>query len=206
MLGSTYFQDVVVRQGDAEEAGLFAGAVLAEKSAETIRTENLLWNRELFPKLRKEFLVSQQPLFALKRRSAGDTQAFENDRPVEKPDTLVRLPSLEKSQWKVTVLQRWIGRIEQVKAKTFIAVLNDATSVQNPPEEMEFESAEVSPSDLPLLVPGAIFYWSIGYQDTPGGQRQRVAALRFARQPRLSDAEVGRVFERADRLAAFLEH
>ena len=57
----------------------------------------------------------------------------------------------------------------------------------------------------PLVAEGAAFYWSIGYRDTPGGQRERVAALRFVRQPRLSEADVKQIFEQADRLATFLE-
>jgi hypothetical protein len=81
----------------------------------------------------------------------------------------------------------------------------DAGGEQNPLEEVELDREEVSKSDLPLLAKGAVFYCSIGYRDTPGGQRERIFTLRFARQPRLSRAEVKRIFEEADRLAAFLE-
>ncbi len=128
------------------------------------------------------------------------------DQSVSKsPDILLRLPSLKESKWKVTVLQRWVGRVERVEDVSFLAVLNDVTNSQNPLEEVELDIAEISPSDLSLLVAGAAFYWSIGYQDTPGGQRQRVSVLRFARLPQLNKTDVDRVFEQADRLAASLE-
>jgi len=120
-------------------------------------------------------------------------------------DVLVRLPSLRESKWKVTVLQRWVGRVEHVKADRFLAVLVDATNPHNPPEQVELDLDEVSPGDLPLLAEGATFYWSIGYRDTPGGQRDRISTLRFARQPRLSKTEVERIVAQADHLAAFLE-
>ena len=120
-------------------------------------------------------------------------------------DVLVRLPSLRESKWKVRVLQRWVGRVEQVSADRFFAVLSDATSSRNPQEQVELDLNEVSESDLSLLAQGATFYWSIGYRDTPGGQRERISTLRFARQPRLSKAEVNRIFEQADHVAALLE-
>ena len=118
---------------------------------------------------------------------------------------LVRLPSLRESKWKVRVLQRWVGRVEHVDGHRFVAVLDDATSSLCPQEQVELDLSEVSESDLTLLVPGATFYWSIGYRDTPGGQRERISTLRFARHPRLSKTEVSRIFEHADQVAALLD-
>ncbi len=120
-------------------------------------------------------------------------------------DILVRLPSLRKSKWRVTVLQGWVGRVEQVMADRFLAVLSDATSSLNPQEQIELDLREVSESDIPLLACGATFYWSIGYRDTPGGQRERISTLRFARHPRLKETDMRPIFSHADGLAAFLE-
>jgi len=162
----------------------------------------------LFPSLQKQFLV-RQPLTAEKARFSRSTneitQASPQDQRVAQEDLLVRLPSLRESKWKVTVLQRWIGLVEQVKADRFVAVVNDATNSQNPPEQVEVDREEVSTSDLPLHAQGATFYWCIGYRDTPGGQRERISTLRFARQPHLSKAVVNRAFALADRVAALLE-
>jgi hypothetical protein len=132
-------------------------------------------------------------------------QASPQDQIDTREDVLVRLPSLRESKWKVRVLQRWVGCVEHVMADRFIAVLSDATSPHNPPEQVELDLSEVSQSDLSLLAQGATFYWSIGYRDTPGGQRERISTLRFARQPHLSKTEVKRILEEADHLAAFLE-
>jgi hypothetical protein len=181
----------------------------------------------LFPGLKEQFLILQESspvnvarhLIGLDGISSvikvGDVgyipqnqslPASLPDQSVTKnPDVLLRLPSLKESKWKVTVLQQWVGRVERIERHTFYAVLNDATNSQNPPEEVELEIAEISPSDLSLFIPGATFYWSIGYQDTPGGQRQRVSVLRIARRPRLSDSDVDRVLRQADSLADFLE-
>jgi hypothetical protein len=120
-------------------------------------------------------------------------------------DALLRLPALEQPRWKVTVLQQWIGTVEAIEGKLFSATLQDATDPRNPIEEVELEQAELSPSDLPLLDIGATFYWSIGYLDSAGGQRQRVSTFRFARRPRLSSADLKYSYQLADRLAAFLD-
>jgi hypothetical protein len=103
------------------------------------------------------------------------------------------------------VLQQWVGRVERVERDRFVALLQDRTTLQNPPEQVELEFTEVSPADLPLLSVGATFYWSIGYRDTAEGQRERISTVRFARQSRLSKTDVKRIFEQADRSAAFLE-
>lgn len=159
----------------------------------------------LLSAVQERFLV--RPL--VKARPSLDrnelTQASPQGQHDTREDVLVRLPSLRESKQKVIVLQRWVGRVERVEADRFLAVLGDATNSRNPLEQVELDLSEVSESDLPLLACGATFYWSIGYRDTPGGQRERISALRFARQPHLSKTEVSRIFERADHLAAFLE-
>lgn len=181
----------------------------------------------LFPALKEQFLVRQlsNPVNVARHLIGVDDvsrvvavndvgyvpqnqplpASFPDQSVSKSPDILLRLPSLKESKWKVTVLQRWVGRVERVEDVSFLAVLNDVTNSQNPLEEVELDIAEISPSDLSLLVAGAAFYWSIGYQDTPGGQRQRVSVLRFARLPQLNKTDVDRVFEQADRLAASLE-
>lgn len=160
----------------------------------------------LFPAQREEFLffpASSQPP-PLKLNKFPQVQLSGQER-VSYEDALVRLPSLRVSKWKVIVLQRWVGRVEFVQNETFCAILLDSMNSHNPPEEVELDLREVSESDLPLLAEGATFYWSIGYRDTPGGQRERISTLRFARQPRLTKLDQKQIFEEADCSAAFLE-
>src|SRR6266852_2930584 len=123
----------------------------------------------LFPAFEKEFLV-RQPLIARARFGLNTDEVMKSSpqgQHVPREDILVRLPSLRKSKWKVKVLQRWIGQVEQVKSDRFVAILADATSSRNPPEQVELDLEEVSESDRSLLAEGATFYWSIGYRDTP---------------------------------------
>jgi hypothetical protein len=165
----------------------------------------------LFPAFREEFVV-RRPSIAInarwKHRSNDHTHTGPADQTVirREEDVLVRLPSMRESKWKVAVLQRWIGRVEEVKNDTFIGVISDATNPSNSPEQVELDFGEVSPGDLGLIVCGASFYWSIGYSTSPGGQRERVSALRFARLPRLSKTETDLIIARADLLTALLEN
>jgi hypothetical protein len=186
MAEATFFRDAILRPGRVPDFGVLFPGELAE-----------------------EFLV-RRPSRKRKGQLSNDTNALTDAAPEDqrtmREDALVRLPSLRVSKWKVTVLQAWTGRVvEHAEADRFVAVLTDTTNSKNPPEEVELDLREVSNSDLPLLKAGATFYWSIGYRDTPGGQRERVSTLRFARLPRLNSADVNRVFEDADHSTALLE-
>jgi len=162
----------------------------------------------LFP-MREERFMIRRPLITAEERIWGGANEYSPASPREQEvvhkDLLVRLPSFRGSKWKITVLQQWVGRVDHLISDRFVATLNDATSSQNPPEEIELDRDEVSKSDLPLLAEGAVFYLSIGYRDTAEGQRERISTLRFARQPLLNKAEVKRIFDEADLLATFLE-
>ena len=190
---STYFQEAVIRQGPdtASTSALPVGNRLGEALNLAHRF------------IMRHPLVEETRLFS---RQNDDAHATPRDQAMRSPKVLVPLSSQKVQGQKVTLLQRWIGRVEQVKNHTFVAIVSDATMSQRPDEEVELDRREIPRPDLHLLVPGAAFYWSIGYEDSPEGQRRRVSELRFVRQPRLSESQIKRSFERADRLAAFLEH
>lgn len=98
-------------------------------------------------------------------------------------------------------LQAWEGAVLNVGLDSFIARLVD-TAGEHPDEEIELSKDELSPFDLDLLEPGAIFYWTIGYrQQLPVGARERVSRIRFRRLPAWSSAELTAARERADALA-----
>lgn len=191
------------------ESAQFPDALIRQ-DATMDRTSGLLANNLAdgsFPP-RKEFIM-RRPLVEETRLFRGqtvETDAAPRNQSMRSPDVLVRLSSESRPSPKVTMLQRWVGRVERVKANTFLAVVSDATTPKNPLEEVELDCREIALGDLHLLAPGAAFYWTIGYEDSPGGQRHRVSALWFVRQPRVSETQISRIFERADRLAAFLEH
>lgn len=159
----------------------------------------------LFPESIGEFLIRPPEEPRLPDHPNKEKEVSRMGQEPKPYDVVVRLPKLRVSKEKIRVLQRWTGVVELVETDRFFAVLRDETDARNPLEEAELEFAEVSRSDRSLVVEGATFYWFIGYRDTVGGQRERISTLRFARLPRLSDAERKVLFELADRTAALLE-
>lgn len=97
-------------------------------------------------------------------------------------------------------LQRWEGVVSECRGETFLARLTDLTS-GGPNEEVELLLDDIPHEDLPLVEPGAVFYWSIGYRDEATGQRSRVSTLRFRRLPVWSASELEAARERAEDVA-----
>jgi hypothetical protein len=163
----------------------------------------------LFLYTNKTFLMrrSSAALEARYGRTPNETSrpSVQGQATTQRDDVLVRLPSLREAEWRITVLQRWVGRVQRVGSNKFLAIITDATNPHHPPENVKLDIDEVSGSDRALLCEGAAFYWSIGYRDTIGGQRERISALRFVRQPHLRQPDVDRILAQADQLATFLE-
>lgn len=91
-------------------------------------------------------------------------------------------------------LQEWEGYVLSVGETTFSARLLDLTGG----DEVEKEEADLLIQDLKdddrdLLVPDAIFRWSIGYLFI-GGSKRRTSQIIFRRLPRWTDEE----FNKAD--------
>jgi len=98
-------------------------------------------------------------------------------------------------------LQSWEGRVIEVCKDSFVAVLEDLT-MPGTEEQVELDLGDVSPDDGPLVVPGAVFYWSIGYREDPSGARSRSSELRFQRLPRWSSKDVSGIADRVEALKA----
>lgn len=102
-------------------------------------------------------------------------------------------------------LQQWEGVVLRVgEDGSFLARLTDQTS-SGDLEEAEFDSDDVPPADRDLLQPGAVFYWTIGYVDSAGGQRSRSSMLRFRRLPVWSAEELSAAIERAQSTAELID-
>jgi len=99
-----------------------------------------------------------------------------------------------------TSLQKWEGVVEEVKSDYFVARLVDLTE-PNQDEEAEFALDDVPEADRPLIAPGAIFYWNIGYLDNRHGQRYRASLIRFRRLPAWTEDEIKASREEAERIA-----
>ncbi len=77
---------------------------------------------------------------------------------------------------------KWHGHVVSVGDETFTAIIEDVLE-QSPVEEVEIYLEEISPDDRPLVVPGAHFYWTVGYLDGIGAPRRRTSIITMQRLP-----------------------
>jgi hypothetical protein len=101
------------------------------------------------------------------------------------------------------VLQKWEGIVLDVRRTSFVARLIDLVG-NEPDQEAELPIGELSPRDRKRLIPGALFYWYIGYRDELSGDRERSSRLRFRRLPPPSEPEIARAREAATKLRSAL--
>ena len=119
------------------------------------------------------------------------------------PNVFFRKSVYSQPRTRFEVLQKWEGIVLDVLDDSFTARLIDLT-LQGFDEEAEFALEEIDEGDKPLLKPGAIFYWNIGYSDSPSG-RARVSIIRFRRLPIWRSEELERAKHDAERLSDLLE-
>lgn len=84
---------------------------------------------------------------------------------------------LRNSQFKA--LASWEGAVLEVVDTHFVAEVIDLQTDER--AIAEFEWSDISSSDRPLCEPGALFYWSVGYEIKESGQRSRASIIRFRR-------------------------
>lgn len=100
-----------------------------------------------------------------------------------------------------TLLQQWEGIVSTEPSDgEFSAVLRDLTSPVRPEEQATFSIDQVPPPDRKLAVPGGVFYWAIGYEDSPTGTRRTVSLLRFRRLPAWTRSDMRRIAHEVERL------
>lgn len=87
--------------------------------------------------------------------------------------------------------ERREGVVIDVDETEFVARLVD-TMGDEPDVTATFSRDDLSPGDLRLLKPGAVFYWSVGYSESRTGQRSRVADIVFRRLPGRASLERAR--------------
>ncbi len=98
--------------------------------------------------------------------------------------------------------QQWEGTVAEVLEDSFVVTLKDLTDPSNPEESSELFFDDVGESDRPLLELGAIFYWSVGYEDTPRG-RERKSIIRFRRLPGWSRKSLEAAKAKASELSTY---
>jgi hypothetical protein len=109
------------------------------------------------------------------------TLAFSGNRRVT---TVVEIERRKRTnQQRSQVLQQWEGTVEEVSSDSFGARIRNL-SVDGAPEEWAtLLLDEISDDERPLVMPGAVFYWSIGYLIEPYGQRRTASTIYFRRLP-----------------------
>lgn len=113
---------------------------------------------------------------------------------------LIRLPAGTLPKERVRVLQQWEGVVTDVTNDSFFADLQDLSDSSQPLEVVEIPLEEVPEDDRPLLVEGAVFYWSIGHETSAGGQLRRMSEIRLRRMPRWTKRDIQKVTKRAEEL------
>ena len=99
-------------------------------------------------------------------------------------------------------LQKWEGHVIEVSMDTFRARVVP-TLGEGSDQEAEIYIEEVQRDDRELIVPGAVFYWSIGYLDRPQG-RLLASVLVFRRLPVWTRRELENAKAEAARLKGLL--
>lgn len=99
--------------------------------------------------------------------------------------------------------RQWEGVVAEVGDASFVAVIKDLSDPRIEEEDVELSINGVRADDLPLLKPGAVFYWSIGDEDTPRG-RERKSLVVFRRLPGWTERDLQRVKARAAALSGWL--
>jgi hypothetical protein len=115
-------------------------------------------------------------------------------------DKVVRLPNRAVPDYSFSLRQQWEGVVVRVDGDEFTAVLRDLVDPRNPEYEAILPVEDVDSEDAVLLKPGAVLYWSIGYERTRTGQYKRVSILRLRRMPAWSRRDVQNVTARTKAL------
>jgi hypothetical protein len=122
---------------------------------------------------------------------ASAVAVFKTPVPVVPPHPIPEQPPGASFQ----ALQKWEGRVLERADTWFSAVLSDLSDGVTE-EEAEFDLAEVSTDDHHLVVPGAVFYWNVGYRTEPSGERSRQSVIWFRRLPSWSARDLARLEHR----------
>lgn len=112
---------------------------------------------------------------------SDDGTKFHLERVARRRQQIVPPPRPAKRGIQFCVQQQFEGVVTEVLADSFVAKLHDLTDQSRPLEFAEIPLDEISSDDRPLMMVGAVFYWCIGHQITPGNQISRRSDIRLRR-------------------------
>jgi len=163
---------------------------------------NPLIEEELPTVLVSNFLTEEGGITSRIQDVENSTWLISDDKKIEiKPvlPSYINSNEIEKKRNLFLSLQKWEGNILSVKNDSFQAELVDLTN-KGSKELIELQKEDVPLEDKHLIKVGAIFYWTIGYEDY-NGQRKKTSIIRFRRLPKLSVKEVERSVEKFKKLS-----
>jgi hypothetical protein len=118
----------------------------------------------------------------------------------------VLVPPLRWPTERFQLLQLWVGVVQEISDNGGLVVtLVDQTDHHYPDEEVTISLADVPEQDRPLLMPGAVLYWSISYREDQGQPRERVSRIRVRRLPAWSEGDLERCRANAQQIIADLK-
>lgn len=99
------------------------------------------------------------------------------------------------------LLEQWEGTVQNVSSRKFEAKLRSIIAPNPSDEKASFQILDVPDADLPLIVTGAVFYWSVGYRKEKNGQKSLMSIIRFRRLPAWSKSDVARAATEANKFS-----
>lgn len=141
---------------------------------------------------------------ALKSGGTGNgTEFFEvtnSVKPIRKDSIGIKFGCDQKvllQQWECLVLEQIDGVVK--------CQLHDLTDESNPAEYAEVYVEQFNTYDVPFLVEGAVFYWSIGYLRRPNGQIRNVSEFIIRRIPKLTRSKRIEIASKVAVIRGFLQ-
>lgn len=151
-------------------------------------------------------LPEQQPLSlqSFPTETLSDSETSDAPFPQVGEVRPIVLPRPAPPTYQFELLQQWEGTVLSVREDEFDAELSDRTGRATDLEIATFPLEEVSESDRDLVVSGAVFYWSIGFEVARSGQKRRVSLIRFRRLPTWTVTELAVIEREASELRHLL--
>jgi hypothetical protein len=108
------------------------------------------------------------------------------------------IPTIDASRFRL--LQLFECVVLAIDSEDIQVSARDLTARSLPSESFVVSADEFEESDLREIVPGTVFYWSIGYRTLPTGTRERVSSFRLRRLPPISHRQRARIAARKQEL------
>jgi hypothetical protein len=157
-----------------DDATVTAGDTKSHETWRTLRVGSVIQRLQRFNESGQLHDSAGDTLIG-RREKLASAASYSRTR-VERP---VVLPPRREFSRSFVATARWEGTVVESFGSYFLADVIDLKSGES--ASVEFEYDELSDADRPLCEPGALFYWSVGLETRPSGQRVRASVVVFRR-------------------------